>query len=127
MKKLDQYRKSFSEFNFWTKLRHFAKKIGTKAVYSALLLYYAYKRAETPAWAKRLIIGVLGYLVAPIDMIPDLTAFLGFTDDIGLLSFALVTVAAYINDEVRSQAREQLAGWFPNADQADIEAVDEKL
>ncbi|MEM6770218.1 MAG: DUF1232 domain-containing protein, partial [Bacteroidota bacterium] len=111
----------------YRKLRKFAKKVGVKAVYSSLLLYYAYKRAETPNWAKRLIIGVLGYLIAPIDAIPDLTVFLGFTDDVGLLSFALVTVAAFINDDVRAQAREQLAGWFPNADEADLEAVDRKL
>lgn len=127
MKKLDQYRKSFSEFNFWAKLKHFAKKIGAKTVYSSLLLYFAYKRSETPSWAKRLIIGVLGYLIAPIDAIPDLTVFIGFTDDVGLLSFALVTVAAYINDDVRSQAREKVAVWFPNADEADLEAVDKKL
>ena len=127
MKKLEKYRKSFSEFNFWTKLRQFAKKVGVKSVYSSLLLYFAYKRSETPGWAKRLIIGVLGYLIAPIDAIPDLTVFLGFTDDIGLLSFALVTVAAFINDDVRGQAREQLASWFPDADEADLEAVDKKL
>lgn len=127
MKKLDQYRKSFSEFNFWEKLRGYATKVGVKAVYSSLLLYYAYQRSETPSWAKRLIIGVLGYLIAPIDAIPDLSVFIGFTDDVGLLSFALVTVAAYINDDIRGQARERLTGWFPNANEEDLEAVDKQL
>lgn len=127
MKKLDQYRKSFSEFNFWDKLRQFATKVGVKTVYSSLLLYYAYQRSETPNWAKRLIVGVLGYLIAPIDAIPDLTVFFGFTDDVGLLSFALVTVAAYVNEDVRGQARERLAGWFPNAEEEDLAAVDKQL
>lgn len=127
MKKLDQYRKSFSEFRFWDKIKRFAKRAGIKTIYSALLLYFAYKRSETPGWAKRLIVGVLGYLIAPIDVIPDLSAFIGFTDDIGLLSFALVTVAAFINDEVRTNAREKLATWFPDADEVALEEVDKKL
>lgn len=127
MKKLDQYRKAFSDFQFWEKLKHFAKRAGLKTVYSALLLYFAYKRAETPGWAKRLIIGVLGYLIAPIDAIPDLTIFFGFTDDIGMLSFALVTVASFINESVREQAREKLTTWFPDADEAALAEVDKKL
>lgn len=127
MKKLDQYRKSFSEFRFWNKIKRFAKRAGVKTVYSALLLYFAYKRSETPGWAKRLIVGVLGYLIAPIDVIPDLSVFIGFTDDLGLLSFAVVTVAAFINDDVRTQAREKLNTWFPEADQAALEEVDKTL
>lgn len=127
MKKLDQYRKAFSEFRFWDKLKRFATRAGLKTVYAALLLYFAYKRTETPGWAKRLIIGVLGYLVAPIDAIPDLTAFFGFTDDLGLLSFALVTVASFINEDVRKQAREKLSTWFPEPDEAALAEVDRKL
>lgn len=127
MKKLDQYRKAFSEFSFWEKLKTYASKAGVKVVYSALILYYAYKRTETPGWAKRLIIGVLGYLVTPIDLLPDLTIFVGYTDDLSMLSFALATVAAYINDEVRSNARERLKTWFPNADEEALDAVEKQL
>lgn len=127
MKKLDQYRKSFSDFNFWEKLKKFATSAGVKVVYSALILYFAYQRTETPSWAKRLIIGVLGYLITPIDLLPDLTIFVGYTDDLSMLSFALATVAAYINDEVRGQAREQLTTWFPNADEEAMEAVEKQL
>lgn len=127
MKKLDQYRKSFSEFSFWNKLKIFAQRAGIKAVFSALLLYYAYQRAETPSWAKRLIIGVLGYLIAPIDIIPDLGFLIGFTDDIGLLSFALVTVAAFINDDVRGQAREKIGTWFTDVDEDALAEVEKKL
>ena len=122
-----KYRKSFSENKFWTKLRTYASKAGTKVVYSALLLFYAYQRAETPAWAKRLIIGALGYLIAPIDVIPDLSFLVGYTDDIGVLSFALVTVAAYVNEDVRGKARERLHAWFPSVAEEDLRDVDDKL
>lgn len=127
MKGLKHYRKQFSEFKFWEKLRNFGAAAGAKTVYTALLLFYAYKRTETPGWAKRLVIGVLGYLIVPIDAIPDLGFLIGYTDDIGVLSFALVTIAAYVNEDVRNQAKEQMKVWFENIDEEVFESVDEKL
>ncbi|TXF91369.1 DUF1232 domain-containing protein [Neolewinella aurantiaca] len=127
MKKLSNYRRFFSESAFWGKLRRFASAAGVKTVYSALLLYYAFKRDETPAWAKRSIVGVLGYLITPLDVLPDLTPLVGYTDDIGVLGMCLVMVAAYINDDVRMQAREHLARWFPSVQESDLIEVEEKL
>lgn len=77
-------------------------------IYSALLLYYAFRRSELPAWPRTIIIGALGYLINPIDTIPDLTPILGYTDDLGILSYALVLIAAYINDDVRQKAQRKL-------------------
>jgi len=124
---MSNYRRFFSENAFWGKLKSYARAAGTKAVYSALLLYFAYKRKETPAWAKRTILGVLGYLIMPIDAIPDLSPFIGYTDDLGFLSMGLVIVAGYINDDVRGQARERLAQWFPEVAEEELAEVDEKL
>lgn len=36
---------------------------------------------------KAVVVGVLLYFINPIDMIPDLTPFLGFSDDLGLAYF----------------------------------------
>lgn len=123
----ERYKKAFSEENLWQKLKNYAIQAGTKVVYSALLLFYAYERKDTPAWAKRIVIGTLGYFLTPIDFIPDLSPIIGYTDDIGVLSFGLVTVAAYINDDVRSQAREKLHKWFGQYDEDELKSVDEKL
>lgn len=98
-----------------------------KAVYSVLLLYYAYRRSDTPIWAKRIIIGVLGYFISPIDALPDLTPILGYTDDLGVLSFGLVTIAAYVNDEVRITARKKLRDWFGEFNVEDLQEVDKQL
>ncbi len=99
-----------------------------KTVYTALLLFYAYRRPETPLWAKNIVIGALGYLIAPIDWLPDLTPIIGFTDDIGVLSFGLVAVAAYVNAGVKEKARTQLRRWFGvDLDERDLAAVDEQL
>lgn len=121
------WRAYYSEEGFWKKLRQYAKQAGVKVVYAALLMFYAYRRKETPRWAKGIILGVLGYFLAPIDALPDLTPLLGYTDDMGVLAFGLVVVAAYINDGVRLEARRQLLAWFGDYDEKAIEEVEEKL
>lgn len=103
------------------------KAIGVKLTYSALLLYYAYERKDTPQWAKSIILGSLAYLVSPIDAIPDLTPFLGFTDDLGVLSFGLVTIACYIDNEVRENAKVKVYKLFKKVDEEDLLEVDARL
>ncbi len=126
-KQLDAFRAYFSESAFWQKITALATKVGVKGVYTAFLLYYAYQRKDTPAWAKRIVLGALGYLVMPLDFLPDLSPFVGLTDDIGVLSFGLVTIAAYVNKEVRQQARAKTASIFPSAKEEDYAAVEKQL
>lgn len=125
--KLKPYVNRFSESRFWQKLQRFAKQAGIKAVYSALLLFYAYQRKDTPKWAKLTITGILGYFLSPFDAIPDFSPIIGFTDDLGWLSFGLVTIASYIDADVRKQAKERLKKWFGDYDPQELEAVDEQL
>jgi uncharacterized membrane protein YkvA (DUF1232 family) len=125
--KCTKYAVFFSESKFWNTVQSYAKKIGVQSVYSSLLLFYAFKRKETPTWAKNIIIGVLGYLIAPIDLIPDLTPFIGYTDDLGVLGIGLVAIASYVNDSVKLQAKTKLKVWFGNYDPSEIENIDQKL
>ncbi|MDX1943423.1 MAG: YkvA family protein [Saprospiraceae bacterium] len=121
------YIKKFSEVKLWRKLGKYGRQLGIKSVYTVLLLFYAFRRKDTPSWAKRIILGVLGYLIMPIDAIPDLSPIIGYTDDLGMLSFGLVTIAAYINDEVREQAKKRLKDWFGEYNALELKEVDEKL
>lgn len=123
----EKYTTWFTENQLLGKIKQYAKQAGLKAVYSVLLLFYAYRRSDTPVWAKRIIIGVLGYFIAPFDALPDLTPILGYTDDLGVLSFGLVTIAAYVNDEVRINARKKLKAWFGEFDLAELAEVDKQL
>jgi len=113
------------------KLVHFLKvrlnTVGVKISYSAMLLFYAYNRSETPRWAKNIILGSLAYLLSPVDAIPDLTPLLGFTDDIGVLSFGLVTIACYINEDVRAAAKNKVMSLYKNVDEEDLLEVDAQL
>lgn len=102
----------YSESNFWDKLKKFAKVAGKEVIEKALFLYYAAKQPNTPLWAKTTIYGALAYFISPIDMLPDLTPLLGYTDDLSILAAALVTVASYITDEVKQQARDKMQTWF---------------
>lgn len=123
----EKYAKVFSENTFWKRMQKIVKNVGQKSVYTILLLYYSFVRKETPHWAKNIIIGVLGYLLTPFDAIPDLTPIIGYTDDIGVLTFGLVTIACYVNDEVRAKARERLEKWCGEVDEAQIEEVNRQL
>lgn len=125
--KLKPYVRFFSEKKFWRKLQKFGRKAGIKVIYSALLLFYAYRRKDTPTWAKTIVLGVLGYFITPIDFIPDLSPILGYTDDLGWLTFGLVTVAGYINEDVRGRARAKLGDWFGDYAPEELEPVDKHL
>lgn len=120
-------KQDFNDKKFWQKLTDYAKTAGQKTIYTALLLYYAFRRKETPNWAKGVVVGALGYFISPIDAIPDLTPFLGYTDDLGVMMMGLVTISAYINDEVRGNAKKQLEKWFKNPDEELITEIDSKL
>lgn len=100
--------KDFSLSNIIEHLQRYLTQLSTKGVYAALLLYYAWSNKNTPGWAKNIILGALAYFVSPIDGIPDLTPFIGMTDDIGLMCFSLVTIACYITEDVRTKAYHRL-------------------
>lgn len=93
-------------------LRGVAKRAGVEVVRKALQLFYVLRRPDTPAWAKRTVIGALAYLVLPLDAVPDLLPLVGFTDDLSIITAALGTVAFYVNDDVRAAADAKVAGWF---------------
>ncbi len=125
--KINRHRKDYADPDFWTKLQRFACKMGLQVVYAALLMYYAYRNPKTPFWAKQIILGTLGYLIAPIDGIPDLTPFLGYTDDLGVLSFGLMTIAIHIDEQVRDQAQQRLSDWFGDVEDDDLARIDDRL
>ena len=69
------------------------------------------------------ILGALGYLILPTDLIPDLLPAIGYTDDLAALMWALYSVAKNITPEVKIQARVKLGEWFNDYDSNDIEGL----
>ena len=125
MKEIPENTNDIDSKGFMSKLTKHFSKLGQKFVYIAMLMYYAYQRKDTPKWAKNIIIGAISYFVSPIDAVPDLTPFLGFTDDLGVLSFGLVAISCYINDEVKENAQAALSKYFKKVNPDIIAEVDE--
>jgi uncharacterized membrane protein YkvA (DUF1232 family) len=88
---------------------------GEAVVERALWLYYAAERPEVPRWAKLTIYAALAYFILPIDAVPDFLPGAGYVDDLGALGTALLTVAAYVDDDVKRRARERMREWFGDA------------
>ena len=107
-----KYEKHYDEEGFWHKMKNYSSKAGGKVIYTALKLFYALKSKDTPAWAKSVIAGALGYFILPADLVPDMVPVAGYTDDLGVLLAAIGTVAVHITDEVEAQARQRMSDWF---------------
>jgi uncharacterized membrane protein YkvA (DUF1232 family) len=106
------FEKEYSESRFWEKVMAYARSAGKEVVEKALWLYYSAQHPRTPAWARSVIYGALGYFIFPVDAIPDLTPIAGYADDLGVLVAALATVAVYINDEIKAKAAGKIEAWF---------------
>ena len=102
----------YSDNSFWDKVKTFAITAGREVIEKALWLYYAAQRPETPKWAKAAIYGALAYFISPLDAIPDITPWVGFTDDLGALAAAIAMTSAYINEDVKAKASQKLWDWF---------------
>lgn len=111
-KALLTYQNKFSKDNLLLKLQHYGRDIGLTVLYNVLQLWYVLQKPEVPAKNKAVIMGALGYLITPLDFIPDLTPILGYNDDAAAILFALYMVRQYVDDEVKTQAKARLAKIF---------------
>lgn len=102
-----QFERHYDDNSFWKKLRHVASQVGAKVLYPALQLYYLMQSPSVPIKAKSLIIGALGYLILPADLMPDFIPALGLTDDLTALLLAFRTVRHHLTPEINKQAKEQ--------------------
>ena len=105
---LSKYESEFSFDNLMNKIKESAKKAGLKAIYMALLLYYALESPTISTVDKAIIYGALGYFICPIDIIPDILPFIGLTDDIAVLAWAFSRVKRNVTDMTREKAKTKL-------------------
>ncbi|MBP5355992.1 MAG: DUF1232 domain-containing protein [Prevotella sp.] len=116
-----QYSNRFSKTAFVEKISRIAKRAGAKLVYAALILYYTLQSDSVSVKDKAIIIGALGYLISPLDVVPDAIPIVGLGDDLGVLVYVLQKVWGNVSDDVKMKARERLSKWF---DDDEIEEID---
>jgi uncharacterized membrane protein YkvA (DUF1232 family) len=115
-----QYANKFSKTEFVEKISRIAKRAGAKLVYAALILYYTLQSDKIPVKDKAIIIGALGYLISPLDVVPDAIPIVGLGDDLGVLVYVLQKVWGNVSEDVKVKARERLSKWF---DEDEIEEI----
>ena len=111
-KELQKYEQHYNDSSFLDKVTKYGKLIGITALYKAVQLWFVLQKPDVPAGTKAVIMGALGYLIAPLDFLPDLLPVLGYTDDIVAITFALIKVQGYIDEEVERKSKKLLTKIF---------------
>jgi uncharacterized membrane protein YkvA (DUF1232 family) len=117
------YANKFSQSEFVEKISRIAKRAGSKLVYAALILYYTLQSDRISKTDKAIIIGALGYMISPLDVIPDAIPIAGLTDDFAVLIYVLKKVWTDIDPSIIEQAKEKLSKWFDEEEICDIQDI----
>ena len=107
-----KYTDKFSKTGFIDKIASIANRAGAKLVYAALVLYYTLESDQVSVKDKAMIIGALGYLISPLDVVPDAIPIAGLSDDMAVLIYVLKRVWVDVSDDVKKKAQSKMAQWF---------------
>ncbi len=91
---------------FWAKLKRSAGRI--PFVDDAVAAYYCAMDSRTPMRVRGTLFGALAYFIMPADMIPDIIAGIGFTDDAAVLAAVTALLAGHIKPHHREAAAKAL-------------------
>ncbi|MFZ3511828.1 DUF1232 domain-containing protein [Vibrio harveyi] len=106
---LDQTMQAPDEKTFWRKMKNSVKKAGEEIAVMGIKSWLAMADSNTSVRHKAILGGALAYFVLPTDMVPDVLAGVGFTDDMAALTLAANSVGNAITDEHEEQARDKLS------------------
>ena len=115
------YSNKFTNGEFLEKMAKIAKRAGAKLVYIALVLYYTLQSDKVSIKDKAIIVGALGYLVSPLDVIPDAIPIVGLGDDLAVLLYVIGKIGD-VSEEIKEKAKSKLTKWF---DEDEMEEINE--
>ena len=115
------YSNKFTNGEFLEKISKIAKRAGAKLVYIALVLYYTLQSDKVALKDKAIIVGALGYLVSPLDVIPDAIPIVGRGDDLAVLLYVIGKIGN-VSEEIKEKAKSKLTKWF---DEDEMEEINE--
>lgn len=120
------YSNKFTNGEFIEKISRIAKRAGAKMIYAALILFYTLQSDKISVKDKAIIIGALGYLISPLDVIPDAIPIAGLGDDLAVLIYVLNKVWGNVSEDVKNKAKEKLSKWFDEDEIAEIDSLFDK-
>lgn len=101
---LIKYGKAFTSDKFMATINRMGRNIFFAR--KALMLYFCLRDEDTPKFVKAVILGALGYLVLPVDFLPDSIPGLGWVDDAAVLAIAMRFAGRYIKPMHREKAQQ---------------------
>ena len=104
-----RYANAYDEKSFFQKMTAILGRVKDETVQNALVLYAALQSSNVPIWAKAKAVAALGYLISPIDLVPDATPFVGLADDVAVLSAAAMSIAMTLTPQVQAAAKAKAA------------------
>jgi uncharacterized membrane protein YkvA (DUF1232 family) len=75
----------------------------------ARVLWYALRHPQAPRWLQLGALGIVLYLLSPVDLIPDVVPLFGVLDDLVVVPFAMRWLIKRLPPSLRAAA-EQRAG-----------------
>ncbi|MEM6460839.1 MAG: YkvA family protein [Pseudomonadota bacterium] len=92
---------------FWKTLRRAARQV--PLMEDVVAAYYCAFDLHTPHRVRGILLAALAYFVFPLDTLPDFLAFVGFSDDVAVLTAVLAMMRAHITPAHYAAAREALS------------------
>lgn len=116
------YVDKYSDEGLMSKVKRLGKKMGGKLLYNVYVLYYVLKSRDVPIKVKAEILGALGYVLVPLDLIPDFIPVAGFADDLAAVAFAVHSACAQITPVIQQKAEQQVSKLIGSTDDCELAA-----
>ena len=117
-----KYADKYSDEGLMNRVKRIGKKMGGKLLYNVYVLYYVLKSRDVPVKVKAEIIGALGYVLVPLDLIPDFIPVAGFADDLAAVTFAVQAANAQITPSIQQRAETKVYNLIGSTDECELAA-----
>lgn len=74
-----------------------------------VLLFFAWRNPATPRYLKVMLWMALGYLISPIDFVPDYLPVIGLVDDMTIVPALLYSISHLLPPTVRYESEQRVA------------------
>lgn len=101
----EKFSKHYNETDFWKKLKIFPRSAAGQMLEKALLLRELLIDPGAPLWIRGAVLGALGYLIFPLDLIPDPLPGVGYADDLAFLLLTLAYLDHWVTEDILERAR----------------------